>query len=682
MRKLNFRNFIIISMVLFFLMFFIIALIIMTNFYFKNISEKFKDQNEYSVKIAESILEEEKQNMITTATIISSKDRVVQAFENGIFLQIDSDRFKIEDDRLTMKVMKTNKIRFIALANYELKSFLQTEKNALFKWVEFYNYKLERLGNSTVSSEKYLEKGNEKYMNEIISNASSNMMGERRITQIGIIKNENDKFFIKGYVPIGMFTRAFYSFEKESQGIVVVGEEINGNFLDKIKQKTNKQVLLTKDNRIISSTFFDKNKRIENIELKLEKREEREKKKYGEILINNEEWGFHFFPIYDYNGNIIGNIGTGYSVEEVKNLYNQGAREFYKYAIVFFVIMFYTLYLLLRKLLLPFKEIIGSLKAIKDGNYDKKLKIDNIEEFAVVSEVINIMSETIENREKALRELNVTLEKKVKERTNKLLKAMENLDKAHQKLLISEKMVSIAKMAGGIAHEINSPLGALYASAQMMKEEIAEIEDGDLKENLIENIEIIEVGSRKAREIINKLLRYTSNSKNNYEKVKLINIIKEGIEILKNETEEKNIKLNIFYIEGNREREIESLNEFKSNRKLEIEGNIYELSTAFNNVLTNAKESFDDINKTEKFINISFGIKNGNKIIEIKDNGKGIEEKNLVRVFEPFFTTKKIGDGLGLGLTFAYDVFKKSGADIEINSTKEEGTVVTVLYKS
>ena len=69
---------------------------------------------------------------------------------------------------------------------------------------------------------------------------------------------------------------------------------------------------------------------------------------------------------------------------------------------------------------------------------------------------------------------------------------------------------------------------------------------------------------------------------------------------------------------------------------------------------------------------------NGNIIVKVQDNGKGIPTDQIARVFDPFFTTKETGRGTGLGLWVSYDIMKKLGGNISLNSHVGEGTIFTV----
>jgi signal transduction histidine kinase len=64
--------------------------------------------------------------------------------------------------------------------------------------------------------------------------------------------------------------------------------------------------------------------------------------------------------------------------------------------------------------------------------------------------------------------------------------------------------------------------------------------------------------------------------------------------------------------------------------------------------------------------------------VDIEDNGVGIKSEWLKRLFDPFFTTAEVGHGMGLGLTYCYDIIKHHKGEIEIKNREEYGVVVTI----
>jgi len=66
--------------------------------------------------------------------------------------------------------------------------------------------------------------------------------------------------------------------------------------------------------------------------------------------------------------------------------------------------------------------------------------------------------------------------------------------------------------------------------------------------------------------------------------------------------------------------------------------------------------------------------------VVISDTGHGIVEDDVFKVFDPFFTTKEVGKGTGLGLSVCYNIIKQHGGEIDLVSSEDGGTVVTVTF--
>jgi len=92
------------------------------------------------------------------------------------------------------------------------------------------------------------------------------------------------------------------------------------------------------------------------------------------------------------------------------------------------------------------------------------------------------------------------------------------------------------------------------------------------------------------------------------------------------------------------------------------------------NILINAVQAID---KQGKILIKTWQAEN-KQYVSITDNGCGMPAEVCAQIFEPFFTTKKMGQGTGLGLSISYDVIKKHGGEITVNSQVGRGTTLTL----
>lgn len=100
------------------------------------------------------------------------------------------------------------------------------------------------------------------------------------------------------------------------------------------------------------------------------------------------------------------------------------------------------------------------------------------------------------------------------------------------------------------------------------------------------------------------------------------------------------------------------------------------------NIIVNGCQSIDERKKHganfDGQVIVSSSKENNQLVIRVKDNGTGMEDSTARRVFEPFFTTKDIGCGTGLGLAISFGIIKDHNGSINIDSSLEHGTTVSI----
>jgi two-component system NtrC family sensor kinase len=99
-----------------------------------------------------------------------------------------------------------------------------------------------------------------------------------------------------------------------------------------------------------------------------------------------------------------------------------------------------------------------------------------------------------------------------------------------------------------------------------------------------------------------------------------------------------------------------------------------QLNQVFMNIMVNAAHAIEG----HGTIKLKTSLEAGNIVVRISDNGKGIAPENLTRIFEPFFTTKEVGKGTGLGLSISYDIIKKHGGVMNVESEVGVGTTFVI----
>ncbi|AKN32443.1 histidine kinase [Clostridium carboxidivorans P7] len=250
-----------------------------------------------------------------------------------------------------------------------------------------------------------------------------------------------------------------------------------------------------------------------------------------------------------------------------------------------------------------------------------------------------------------------------------LNESSEKLRKKEAELYHSHKLKMIGTLAGGIAHDINNLLTPILGYSELLLMRTGEDEE------YYEDIEEILKASKKGKDLIEQILLFTRNDKENVkiEPVNINDIIKETINLLKavipkNVTLKENINKDCGYIKAN---------------PTQIHQVIFNLCTNAYQSVGNSRGEVEICLNTVSGIeanNISNVLSEKHDYVElmIKDDGCGIDEETKKRIFDPFFTTKDIGKGSGLGLFVVQSIVNRYGGVIMVDSEIDMGSCFKV----
>jgi PAS domain S-box-containing protein len=231
----------------------------------------------------------------------------------------------------------------------------------------------------------------------------------------------------------------------------------------------------------------------------------------------------------------------------------------------------------------------------------------------------------------------------------------EKQKKLQQQLIHSDRLISIGRLAAGVAHEINTPLAILSGMTQRF------LERNDLfaKETLKE-FKTMQKVTKRIEKTVDSLLELSRSEGNEHPKPVNVNeLIKSTVSLIIEQFTEKDKKVVLKL----------------SSRLPKIMGFAEQLQQVFMNLLINA----DDATSGGDAISIITAQKGAHKInISFRDTGTGISAENLSRIFDPFFTTKEVGKGTGLGLPISYGIIERHHGTIITKSKMGRGTTFDV----
>lgn len=294
---------------------------------------------------------------------------------------------------------------------------------------------------------------------------------------------------------------------------------------------------------------------------------------------------------------------------------------------------------------------VNDLQAIYMREYDKSLSISHLYKillllacFALLGCMVFFLSRLWKTAE-ALERSNADLESKVSVRTHALEVSLQTVKEQQEALISTSKMSALGEMAGGVAHEINTPLAIIGLNAEIIGELLGE-ENLD-KKMIQENVAVISQTVQRAAKIINGLRRFSRDGKQDPAVLVPVETLFQDVLSLCCEK---------FKTHG------VSLAVTERSEAPGVQCRPTEICQVILNLLNN---SFDAIqNLPEKWIRLESYREDGHIVIAVTDSGPGLSPETREKLFQPFFTTKEIGRGTGLGLSISMGIVKAHGGSL------------------
>ena len=222
-----------------------------------------------------------------------------------------------------------------------------------------------------------------------------------------------------------------------------------------------------------------------------------------------------------------------------------------------------------------------------------------------------------------------------------------------RRLLQAEKMAAVGQLAGGVAHEINNPLGGILAFAQLMLQD--ERSDADR-----ESLRLIQDAAVRAKKIVESLLRFSRRPREDERgEVDLARLADDALFLVQSQMKGGQVEI---------ARELEPA--------LAI-GNGNQIQQIIVNLVVNALQAISSKGR----IAVSSGPGQPGRVqLVVSDDGPGVAADIAGRIFEPFFTTKPEGQGTGLGLSICYRIAEEHGGSIHYERAPGGGASFVVDF--
>jgi signal transduction histidine kinase len=234
------------------------------------------------------------------------------------------------------------------------------------------------------------------------------------------------------------------------------------------------------------------------------------------------------------------------------------------------------------------------------------------------------------------------------------IRLKKELESAQIQLLQNEKMASLGKLAAGVAHQLNNPLGGIMLYSRLIQEEY------DLSEPAKADLSRIMRDAERCRDTVKELLVFARQTRQEKQFHDINKALTRTLFLL-----EKQVLFQNIHIETRLSPDIPL-----------VLGDIQQLNHVFMNIILNAAQAMDG--RGNLAISTTLSLDSQKVILEITDTGPGIPEDVLPHIFEPFYTTKDEGKGTGLGLSLAYGIVESHQGKITACNNPDKGSTFVI----
>ncbi len=219
----------------------------------------------------------------------------------------------------------------------------------------------------------------------------------------------------------------------------------------------------------------------------------------------------------------------------------------------------------------------------------------------------------------------------------------------------NERLASIGTLSAGVAHEINNPIGGILMAAQYAR---TSLDRPDARAVVDKALGDIEADAKRCADIVRRLLCFANEERGERSKCDVNDVVEAAFRIAMRKVDDMATKTR-----------------FQRNDALpRVSMSRPEIEQVLVNLINNALES----QGTEVRIAADIDEPSDSLRITVKDDGIGIHDDVIDHLFDPFFTTKRGTGAAGLGLSLAHAIVGDHGGSLDVTSSPEQGTTVTV----
>ncbi|MCK4659197.1 MAG: cache domain-containing protein [Phycisphaerae bacterium] len=352
-------------------------------------------------------------------------------------------------------------------------------------------------------------------------------------------------------------------------------------------------------------------------------------------------------PITNLAGERVGMLCVGLLEQPYTAVRDKVTLIFAGIALFCFLLIVVVTYFLTRSMVRPLEEMVSVSQSIAADDLSRRVHVTGQSEFGLLSSSFNDMLDRISQMKTQLEQWAKTLEQKVEERTQQLVKVQTQVAR-------QQRLASGGQLAAGVAHEINNPLGGILTFSSLVLEELPE--DSHMHEDMQEIVR----QAIRCRKIVTELLEFSRQREAQMTSASINEVVSRTLALLEKQA--------LFY-------DINLTRKFDPDMPMTVVDES-QMQQVFMNIILNAVDAMSERGD----LTIETGHKTAKKQVwvRISDTGCGIPPEIREAIFDPFFTTKDPGKGTGLGLAVACRIVQDHGGRTEVESELGKGTTFTI----
>ena len=277
----------------------------------------------------------------------------------------------------------------------------------------------------------------------------------------------------------------------------------------------------------------------------------------------------------------------------------------------------------------PLERLRASMARVRSGDRTHRARTEGPRELAEVAGSFNSMLEAME------------------EAREELHARKEAQGRLRRELAQAEKLAALGELAGGVAHELGSPLSVIDGTAQRLLRNRKRAPEG-----LQDSLEGIRTEVRRMEAIIRQLLEFGTRDTGRTRTVSLDEVVRGAVAAASEEALRREVTL-------------ERADPPPDEEAPRVEADPRRLEEAVVNLVRNACQAAGEHDAGGR-VRVGWGREGDEALLTVEDDGPGIPEEVASRIFEPFYTTKATGQGTGLGLAVVHGVAEGLGGSVEV----------------